>query len=115
VTTVAKLLIESLADHRVTHIWGVVGDALNPVTDAIRQEDRITWMGPRHEDAGAFAAGAQAQLTGGLGGRRGTVGPGAIHLLNGLIGGAYLAGWLLDLEELARETCGGPVTHQTST
>jgi pyruvate dehydrogenase (quinone) len=83
-TTVAKLLIESLADHGVTHIWGVVGDALNPVTDAIRQEDRITWMGVRHEEVGAFAAGAQAQLAGRLGVCMGTVGPGAIHLLNGL-------------------------------
>jgi pyruvate dehydrogenase (quinone) len=50
-STVAKLLIESLADHGVTHIWGVVDDALNPVTDAIRQEDRITWMRVRHEES----------------------------------------------------------------
>ncbi|MCA1983913.1 MAG: thiamine pyrophosphate-dependent enzyme [Nocardioides sp.] len=83
-TTVAELLIESLAEHGVTHVWGVVGDALNPVTDAIRQEDRITWMGVRHEEVGAFAAGAQAQLTGRLGVCMGTVGPGSIHLLNGL-------------------------------
>jgi pyruvate dehydrogenase (quinone) len=83
-TTVAELLIEALAEHGVTQVWGVVGDALNPVTDAIRQEDRIEWIGVRHEEVGAFAAGAQAQLTGRLGVCMGTVGPGAIHLLNGL-------------------------------
>ena len=82
--TVAELLIESLADYGVTSVWGVVGDALNPVTDAIRREDRIEWIGVRHEEAGAFAASAQAQLTGRLGVCMGTVGPGAIHLLNGL-------------------------------
>ena len=65
-------------------MWGVVGDALNPVTDAIRREDRIEWIGVRHEEAAAFAAGAQAQLTGSLGVCMGTVGPGSIHLLNGL-------------------------------
>ena len=83
-TTVAELLIESLAEHGVTTVWGVVGDALNPVTDAIRREDRIEWIGVRHEEAGAFAASAQAQLTGDLAVCMGTVGPGAIHLLNGL-------------------------------
>jgi pyruvate dehydrogenase (quinone) len=83
-TTVAELLITALADHGVTQVWGVVGDALNPVTDAIRREDRVEWIGVRHEEAGAFAAGAQAQLTGRLAVCMGTVGPGAIHLLNGL-------------------------------
>lgn len=82
--TIADLLIEALAEHGVTQVWGVVGDALNPVTDAIRREDRVEWMGVRHEEAGAFAAGAQAQLTGRLGVCMGTVGPGSIHLLNGL-------------------------------
>jgi pyruvate dehydrogenase (quinone) len=83
-TTVAELLIESLADYGVKTVWGVVGDALNPVTDAIRREDRVEWIGVRHEEAGAFAASAQAQLTGRLSVCMGTVGPGAIHLLNGL-------------------------------
>ena len=82
--TVADLIIASLAEHGVTTVWGVVGDALNPVTDAIRREDRIEWIGVRHEEAGAFAASAQAQLTGDLAVCMGTVGPGAIHLLNGL-------------------------------
>lgn len=83
-TTLAEMLITALADQGVTEIWGVVGDALNPVVDAIRREERIEWVGVRHEEAGAFAASAQAQLTGRLGVCMGTVGPGAIHLLNGL-------------------------------
>jgi pyruvate dehydrogenase (quinone) len=83
-TTVAELLVTSLADHGVTQVWGVVGDALNPVTDAIRREERLEWVGVRHEEAGAFAASAQAQLTDRLAVCMGTVGPGAIHLLNGL-------------------------------
>jgi pyruvate dehydrogenase (quinone) len=84
VTTVAELLIDAVAEYGVTHVWGVVGDALNPVTDAIRREDRVEWMGVRHEEAAAFAASAQAQLTDRLAVCMGTVGPGAIHLLNGL-------------------------------
>ena len=82
--TVAETLIAALADLEVKNIWGVVGDALNPVTDAIRRDDRLEWIGVRHEEAGAFAASAQAQLTGTLGVCMGTVGPGSLHLLNGL-------------------------------
>src|ERR1700743_886450 len=81
---VAETLVDALANLGVKTIWGVVGDALNPVTDAIRREDRIEWIGVRHEEDGAFAAGAQAQLSGTLGVCMGTVGPGSIHLLNGL-------------------------------
>ncbi len=81
---VAENLIAALADHGVTTVWGVVGDALNPVTDAIRREERIEWIGVRHEEVAAFAAGAQAQLTGTIGVCMGTVGPGSVHLLNGL-------------------------------
>jgi pyruvate dehydrogenase (quinone) len=82
--TVAESIIDALAELGVSHVWGVVGDALNPVTDAIRREPRIDWVGVRHEEAAAFAAGAQAQLTGTLGVCMGTVGPGSLHLLNGL-------------------------------
>src|ERR1700753_2679575 len=78
------MIVPAVAEQGVRTIWGVVGDALNPVTDAIRQEDRIEWIGVRHEGGGAFAAGAQPQLTGTLGVCMGTVGPGSIHLLNGL-------------------------------
>ena len=82
--TVAESIVEALAGLGVTTVWGVVGDALNPVTDAIRREDRVEWIGTRHEEVAAFAAGAQSQLTGTLGVCMGTVGPGSIHLLNGL-------------------------------
>src|ERR1700710_313565 len=83
-TTVAEQIVTALADLGVKQVWGVVGDALNPVTDAIRTEPRMEWIGVRHEEAGAFAASAQAQLSGTLGVCMGTVGPGSIHLLNGL-------------------------------
>ncbi len=82
--TVAQTIVTAIADLGVKSIWGVVGDALNPITDAIRQEGRLEWIGVRHEEVGAFAAGAQAQLSGTLGVCMGTVGPGSIHLLNGL-------------------------------
>src|SRR6201995_3176435 len=83
-TTVAEMIVGALHEQGVPTVWGVVGDALNPVTDAIRRQDGMEWVGVRPEEAGAFAAGAQAQLTGGLGVCMGTVGPGSIHLLNGL-------------------------------
>jgi pyruvate dehydrogenase (quinone) len=84
VPNVAETIVAALARLGVRTVWGVVGDALNPVTDAIRRQDGIDWIGVRHEEVGAFAAGAQAQLSGTLGVCMGTVGPGAIHLLNGL-------------------------------
>ncbi|GIG54869.1 thiamine pyrophosphate-dependent enzyme [Demequina activiva] len=82
--TIAGDIVTALADHGVTQVWGVVGDALNPLTDAIRTEERVEWIGVRHEEAGAFAASAQSQLTGTIGVCMGTVGPGSLHLLNGL-------------------------------
>jgi pyruvate dehydrogenase (quinone) len=84
VPTVAELIVTALAEEGVRTVWGVVGDALNPVTDAIRRDERIEWIGVRHEEVAAFAAGAQAQLSGTIGVCMGTVGPGSIHLLNGL-------------------------------
>lgn len=81
---VAETIVAGLADLGVTSVWGVVGDALNPVTDAIRRDDRIEWISVRHEEVAAFAVSAQAQITGTLGVCMGTVGPGSIHLLNGL-------------------------------
>ncbi|MFN3865438.1 MAG: thiamine pyrophosphate-dependent enzyme [Demequina sp.] len=82
--TVAQTIVHALAEHGVTQVWGVVGDALNPFTDAIRAEDRLEWIGVRHEETGAFAAGAQSQLTDRIGVCMGTVGPGSLHLINGL-------------------------------
>lgn len=82
--TLSQVLVDGLVTHGVSQVFGVVGDALNSVTEAIRTTDGIEWVGVRHEEVGAFAAGAQAQITGRLGVCAGTVGPGSIHMLNGL-------------------------------
>lgn len=81
---IARTIVTALGDLGVTQVWGVVGDALNPITDAIRDDERLEWIGVRHEEVAAFAAGAQAQLTGTIGVCMGTVGPGSLHLINGL-------------------------------
>ncbi|MFE3634243.1 thiamine pyrophosphate-dependent enzyme [Streptomyces sp. NPDC059168] len=82
--TVAQVIVDALSELGVRQVFGVVGDALNPVTDAIRTTDGLEWVGCRHEEAAAFAASAQSQLTDTLGVCMGTVGPGSVHLLNGL-------------------------------
>ncbi|MFD5327287.1 thiamine pyrophosphate-dependent enzyme [Streptomyces sp. NPDC127092] len=82
--TVAQVIVDGLADLGVSRVFGVVGDALNPLTDAIRTTEGIDWTGFRHEEAAAFAAGAHAQLSQELAVCMGTVGPGSVHLLNGL-------------------------------
>jgi pyruvate dehydrogenase (quinone) len=82
--TVAEDLIDSLAQAGVQRIYGIVGDSLNPVTDAIRRTDKIRWVHVRHEETAAFAAGAEAQLTGKLAVCAGSCGPGNLHLINGL-------------------------------
>lgn len=83
-STVAEQLVTALGHAGVKRIWGVVGDALNPFVDALADDSGIAWHGTRHEEAAAFAAGAEAQVTGALGVCAGTVGPGALHLINGL-------------------------------
>ncbi|GJF22629.1 MULTISPECIES: thiamine pyrophosphate-dependent enzyme [Streptomyces] len=82
--TVAQVIVDALSELGVRQVFGVVGDALNPLTDAIRTTDGLEWVGCRHEEAAAFAASAQSQLTDTLGVCMGTVGPGSVHLLNGL-------------------------------
>ncbi|MFE2531357.1 thiamine pyrophosphate-dependent enzyme [Streptomyces sp. NPDC059371] len=82
--TVAHVIVDALKELGVGHVFGVVGDALNPLTDAIRTTEGLSWIGCRHEEAAAFAAGAQSQLSGTVGVCMGTVGPGSVHLLNGL-------------------------------
>ncbi len=82
--TVARVIVDALGELGVKQVFGVVGDALNPLTDAIRTTEDLEWVGCRHEEAAAFAAGAQSQLTGRIGVCMGTVGPGSVHLLNGL-------------------------------
>jgi pyruvate dehydrogenase (quinone) len=82
--TVADQFVEILLAAGVRTMYGVVGDALNPVTDSIRRHVGIDWIHVRHEETGAFAAGAEAQLTGRLGSCAGSAGPGHVHLVNGL-------------------------------
>src|SRR5437879_5772076 len=82
--TVAQLLVETLVLAGVKRIFGVAGDSLNGITDTIRTRKDITWIPMRHEEVGAFAAGAEAHLTGSLAVCAGSCGPGNLHLINGL-------------------------------
>jgi pyruvate dehydrogenase (quinone) len=81
---IADALVSRLAEAGVERIYGVVGDSLNPVTDALRLNNKVKWIHVRNEEAGAFAAGAEAQLTGKLTACAGSCGPGNLHLINGL-------------------------------
>lgn len=81
---VAELFIDTLARAGVRRVWGLAGDSLNAFTDALRRDGRITWMHMRHEEAAAFAAGAEAELTGELAVAAGSSGPGNLHFINGL-------------------------------
>jgi pyruvate dehydrogenase (quinone) len=81
--TVAEHLVDTLAQASIRQVYGVVGDSLNPVTDALRRST-LKWVDVRHEESGAFAAGAEAQLTGQLAVCAGSCGPGNLHLINGL-------------------------------
>ena len=81
---VADLLVDVLVKAGVQRIYGVPGDSLNGITDSIRTRDNIEWVGMRNEEAGAFAAGAEAHLTGKLTVCAGSCGPGNMHLINGL-------------------------------
>ncbi len=82
--TVAQQLVDTLTKAGVQRIYGIVGDSLNPVTDALRRSKKIQWVHVRHEETAAFAAGAEAQLTGRLAVCAGSCGPGNLHLINGL-------------------------------
>lgn len=81
---VASLLLDTLLAHGVERIYGVAGDSLNGLTEAIRRQDRLRWVHVRHEETAAFAAGAEAHLTGRLAVCAGSCGPGNLHLINGL-------------------------------
>ena len=82
--TVAEQFVEVLAAAGVKRIYGIVGDSLNGLTDAIRRQGKIEWIHVRHEEVAAFAAGAEAHLTGELAVCAGSCGPGNLHLINGL-------------------------------
>ncbi|MER5443311.1 pyruvate dehydrogenase [Streptomyces sp. NPDC002790] len=81
---VAEQFVDILVRAGVERMYGVVGDSLNPVVDAIRRNDAIDWVHVRHEETAAFAAGAEAQITGKLTACAGSCGPGNLHLINGL-------------------------------
>jgi pyruvate dehydrogenase (quinone) len=83
-SNVAKLVVDTLASAGVKRIYGVVGDSLNGITECLRKQERIEWIGVRHEEVAAFAAGAEAHLTGSLAVCAGSCGPGNMHLINGL-------------------------------
>jgi len=82
--TVADQFAETLAAAGVKRIYGVVGDSLNGLTDSLRRQAKIDWLHVRHEEVAAFAAGAEAHLTGELAVCAGSCGPGNLHLINGL-------------------------------
>ncbi|MER5639751.1 pyruvate dehydrogenase [Kitasatospora sp. NPDC002227] len=82
--SVAEQLVEVLRQAGVERVYGVVGDSLNPVVDAIRRAEGISWVHVRNEEAGAFAAAADAELTGSLAVCAGSCGPGNTHLIQGL-------------------------------
>ncbi|MFF1341487.1 pyruvate dehydrogenase [Streptomyces sp. NPDC058290] len=81
---VAEQFVDILVRAGVRRMYGVVGDSLNPVVDAIRRTGGIEWIQVRHEETAAFAAGAEAQITGRLAACAGSCGPGNLHLINGL-------------------------------
>ncbi|MFF9012304.1 pyruvate dehydrogenase [Streptomyces sp. NPDC014870] len=81
---VAEQFVDILVRAGVRRLYGVVGDSLNPVVDAVRRTPDIDWIQVRHEEVAAFAAGAEAQITGRLAACAGSCGPGNLHLINGL-------------------------------
>ncbi|MFG6401120.1 ubiquinone-dependent pyruvate dehydrogenase [Microbacterium sp. P04] len=82
--TVADLFVDTLKRAGVTRVWGLPGDSLNAFTDALRRDGGIRWMHMRHEEAAAFAANGDAQVTGDLAVVAGSCGPGNLHFINGL-------------------------------
>ncbi|MFJ6417380.1 ubiquinone-dependent pyruvate dehydrogenase [Paeniglutamicibacter sp. NPDC091659] len=82
--TVAETMLSTLKANGVRRIYGVAGDSLNGLTDAVRKDGTVTWLPVRHEETAAFAAGAEAEMTGNLAVCAGSCGPGNLHLVNGL-------------------------------
>jgi pyruvate dehydrogenase (quinone) len=82
--TVSEVFVETLIEAGVKRVYGVVGDSLNGLTDAIRKSTQIAWLHMRHEETAAFAAGADAQITRRIAVCAGSCGPGNLHLINGL-------------------------------
>ena len=83
-TSIATIIVETLKQAGVRRIFGGVGDSLNGLTEALRQQNDIAWVHVRHEESAAFAASGEAQVTGSLAACAGSCGPGNLHLINGL-------------------------------
>ena len=84
IKTVADQVVDMMADAGVKHIYAITGDSLNDLTNALVKDGRVKFVHMRHEESGAFAASAEAQLTGRLAACAGSSGPGHVHLINGL-------------------------------
>src|SRR5215470_884098 len=84
IKNVADLCVATMEQAGVKRIYGIVGDSLNGLTEALRSRGTIEWVHVRHEEVAAFAAGAEAQMTGNLAVCAGSCGPGNLHLINGL-------------------------------
>lgn len=82
--SIASFITQTLEQAGVKRIWGVTGDSLNGISDSLRKIGSIEWLGTRHEEAAAFAAGAEAHISGDLAVCAGSCGPGNLHLINGL-------------------------------
>src|SRR2546423_5676427 len=83
--TISDVFVEHLVEAGVQRIYGLVGDSLNPVVDAVRRNGKLQWIHVRHEEEAAFAAGAEVQLSGNLAACAGSCGPGNVHLINDII------------------------------
>lgn len=81
---VSEQVVDLLVNAGVKRVYAITGDSLNEVNDAVRKNGKLKWIHVRHEETGAFAAGAEAQLTGDLACCAGSSGPGHVHLINGL-------------------------------
>ena len=82
--TLAAVMIDTLAQAGVQRVYGIPGDSANAITDSLRKHPAIEWVHVRNEEAAAFAAGAEGQLTGKLTAILGSCGPGNLHFINGL-------------------------------
>src|SRR5438094_4721859 len=84
INNVADLFVATLEQAGVKRIYGIVGDSLNALTEALRRRGTIEWVHVRHEEVAAFAAAGEAEMTGSLAVCAGSCGPGNLHLINGL-------------------------------
>jgi pyruvate dehydrogenase (quinone) len=101
-TTVADQFAATLTAAGVKRVYGVVGDSLNGLTDALRRQGKIEWVHVRHEEVAAFAAGAEAHMTGALAVCAGSCGPGNLHLISLYMVKAVMSGRGDEVIDLAR-------------